>query len=375
MAPTIESRDTAATVQRETADKGVVHLAYIDGLRGLSALYIVFHHLASAVGYVHGWFVPFIRWGGYCVAVFITISGFCLMLPVTRAANTLRGGAPRFYWKRIRRILPPYYIALLCSILLYPTLTRGVVTFHELLHNPLRHSIVMHVLLVHNWSELTKYNFNGPLWSVAVECQIYVLFPLMVLLWHRFGAVRSVVGIGLVSCTAAVLLGYHGNVHYLLLFALGMWGAECAGDPRRLRWSAALIVPCIAGLVVGTVRWPLLGDVCVGALTALLLAREATESRSRIRQLLSWQPLRSVGLFSYSIYLMHDVPLLMLGVYMGRIGLWPAGWRYLFFASTAVPLLLGACYVFYLLFERPFVSKHAKTASVQEKLGAPPVMA
>lgn len=190
-------------------------------------------------------------------------------------------------------------------------------TFRELLHNPLRHSIVMHALLVHNWSELTKYNFNGPLWSVAVECQIYVLFPLMVLLWHRFGAVRSVVGIGLVSCTAAVLLGYHGNVHYLLLFALGMWGAECAGDPRRLRWSAALIVPCIAGLVVGTVRWPLLGDVCVGALTALLLAREATESRSRIRQVLSWRPLRSVGLFSYSIYLMHDVPLLMLGVYHG----------------------------------------------------------
>lgn len=60
---------------------------------------------------------------------------------------------------------------------------------------------------------------------------------------------------------------------------------------------------------------------------------------------------------------------------MGRIGLWPSGWRYLFFSVTAVPLLLGACCVFYLLFERPFVSKHAKSARVQEKLGTPPAMA
>lgn len=355
-------------------EKGVVHLGYIDGLRGACALYIVLHHLAAAVGYVDGWFVPFIRWGGYCVAVFITISGFCLMLPVSRAGVALRGGAVRFYRKRVRRIVPPYLVALLCSVLLYPALTRGVVRFRDLVREPLLHNIAAHALLVHNWSDWTKYTFNGPLWSVAVECQIYLLFPLLVMLWHWLGARLAVGVIGAVSVTAAVLLGYHGNVHYLLLFALGMWGAACAGDPAKLRYTGALMVPCALAVVLGTMRWPLLGDVGVGALTALLLAREATEERSLVRRALMWKPLRSVGLFSYSIYLVHEVPLLFLGQHPGVTTQWSAGARYALFSVTAVPAVVGLAYLFYLLFERPFVSRHAKVAVVQERLGAAAVL-
>ena len=361
--------ETSGVATREAMrEKGVVHLGYIDGLRGLCALYIVLHHMAGAIGYARGWFDYVVAWGGYCVAVFITISGFCLMLPVTRNGNVLRGGAGLFYRKRIRRILPPYYVALLLSVLVFPVLTKGAVRFTDLLHRPMLRDLWLHAVLLHNWSETTKYTFNGPLWSVAVECQIYVVFPLLVLLWRRLGARWAVACIGVVSVTAAVLLGYHGNVHYLLLFALGMWGAECAGNPSRLRYSGALLPVFTLGLVIGTVRWPLLGDVCVGALTALLLAREATESQSAVRRVLMWPPLRRLGLFSYSIYLVHDVPLLLLGASLGGLALWSPGWRYLFLAVTFVPALLGGAYLFYLAFERPFVSQHAKAATVQEKL-------
>ena len=254
-------------------------------------------------------------------------------------------------------------------MLLLPLLSVGQVTFAGLLAPPQAHSLLMHAVLLHNWSNATKYTFNGPLWSVAVECQIYVTFPLLVALWRRLPAPLAVTCVGAVSVAASVLLGYHGNVHYLLLFALGMWAAECAGNPARLRYSAMLVLPCVAAVVLGTVRWPLLGDVGVGALTALLLARGATQSHGVLPRALAWRPLRSLGLFSYSIYLVHEVPLLLLGVYAKPLLPWTPGWDYLLLTTTAVPLVLLLAYLFYLAFERPFLSHAAKVADAQEQPG------
>ena len=364
------SLDERKIAAAETRDKGVVHLAYIDGIRGFCALYIVLQHLLGVAGYTRGWLLLIVGWGGYCVAVFITISGFCLMLPVSKNANVLRGGAGLFYKKRVRRILPPYYFVLLLSVLVYPSLTRGVVTFRDLSQGLMLRSLAAHVVLLHNWSDETKYMFNGPLWSVAVECQIYVLFPLIVLLWRRLRAPLSLSCIAVFSIGASVLLGYRGNVHFLLLFALGMWGAESAGNLARLRYGIALIPLLGVGLVLGTVRVPIVGDICVGALASILLAQWATVSQSKLRNMLSWKPLATLGSFSYSIYLVHAIPLLLLAAYGPKLAGWSPGWRYALFLVTAVPVLLGISYLFYILFERPFISHHAKTAAVREKLGS-----
>ena len=57
--------------------------------------------------------------GHFGVSVFIILSGYCLMLPVARSPDGLiPGGSQAFLWRRARRILPPYYAALMLALLL-----------------------------------------------------------------------------------------------------------------------------------------------------------------------------------------------------------------------------------------------------------------
>ncbi|NYF53707.1 acyltransferase family protein [Tunturiibacter gelidoferens] len=87
-----------------------LQLDFIDGLRAIAALYILFHHALQSTGY----FPPalhFMGRGHDVVAIFITISGFYLALPLAQRGNW-NLEATRFYQKRMRRILPPYFAAI-----------------------------------------------------------------------------------------------------------------------------------------------------------------------------------------------------------------------------------------------------------------------
>ncbi len=104
-----------------------VRLHYLDGVRGLAALFVVWHHVWQFV-VVHNagkalpaWFRAFapLKLGGFGVAVFIVLSGYCLTIPVARStALDLAGGLRGFAFRRARRILPPYYAALILSAVL-----------------------------------------------------------------------------------------------------------------------------------------------------------------------------------------------------------------------------------------------------------------
>ena len=108
------------------------HIDFLDGLRALSALFVMFSHMWCQIwpatvppyGYGHrptGLTLVLTSWlyyGHFAVVVFIMLSGFCLMLPVVRGDDSLRGGTLQFLKRRAKRILPPYYFALLLSLLL-----------------------------------------------------------------------------------------------------------------------------------------------------------------------------------------------------------------------------------------------------------------
>ncbi len=115
-----------------------LHIEYLDSRRGLSALYVAAYHaylmyaadfategLRSASGALlvgTSW----VLFGRAAVAVFIVLSGYCLMLPVVQSPRQRwKVTFWSFMWRRAWRILPPYYGALACSaglILLVPAL-------------------------------------------------------------------------------------------------------------------------------------------------------------------------------------------------------------------------------------------------------------
>lgn len=166
------------------APDGRLHLAAVDGLRALAALFVVAHHIHRTLWWPNSPppgirpFVSPLLYGHYAVSVFIVISGFCLMLPVIRADGMLPGGVVRFFRRRALRILPPYYCAIAFTALFVD-------------HNIDKKQMLAHLFLVHNLWASTYNGINGTFWSIAVECQIYLLFPLLVLLWRCWGPVPT----------------------------------------------------------------------------------------------------------------------------------------------------------------------------------------
>jgi peptidoglycan/LPS O-acetylase OafA/YrhL len=97
-------------------------LAGLDGIRGLAALFVVLHHcwLSAFPGYPANTGPAWTGWllyGHFAVVVFIVLSGFSLAVSPARSRWQL-GGLGRFAQRRAWRILPPYWAALVVSLLI-----------------------------------------------------------------------------------------------------------------------------------------------------------------------------------------------------------------------------------------------------------------
>jgi peptidoglycan/LPS O-acetylase OafA/YrhL len=374
------------------ATKVALRLEYLDGLRAVAALYVVLFH--AGLGFLdaerplHGFARSLQRalsFGHDAVAVFIVLSGYCLMLPVARAPLTgqLERGIPNYIARRAWRILPPYFAALLgtlslialCPVLETPTKTIWADSFPAFEFGP----IASHLLLIHNLFPAWTHRINGPLWSVATEWQIYFFFPFVLLpVWRRFGA-------GLTLLTAFALGGgltwlapeAAGSAAswYLGLFGLGMCaaGIDFAARPaeQRLRervpWplvSLALLAAVGSGVTVLIKHWfrfmPY-SDALVGAATAATLLyltphalRPAEHRRPLLLRFLESGPMVALGRFSYSLYLTH-LPIVALCYFaLHRLGLSP-NTEMLSLVVLSLPLSLLLSYAFFWVFERRFV--------------------
>ncbi|HLK59711.1 MAG TPA: acyltransferase [Chthonomonadaceae bacterium] len=355
------------------------HFDYLDGVRALAALYVVADHARIHLVLPSGWTSRLTFWlqfGHFAVDVFIVLSGFCLMLPVARGDGTLRGGMKGFLARRARRILPPYYAAVALSLLLIWTLIGTPTGTHWDVSLPVSgRDILAHLLLVQDALPLVDgAKINHPLWSVAVEWQIYFLFPLLVSLWQRFGGARVAIVTTLLSYLAgvaavryALLEGMH--FQYIGLFALGMLGATFAFSPlqawkdQREHWPWGIIALGSLLLALGCgVVWrhvhgiTIYVDPLIGVSTAALLVALAPPRQNLLKSLMQWKPLVFVGGFSYSLYLIH-APLLQVVWQYGIRPLHPkpviSFWLLL---TVGTLLILLASYLFSLPCERPFIT-------------------
>jgi peptidoglycan/LPS O-acetylase OafA/YrhL len=351
------------------------HLAYVDGMRALAALYVVLNHawlqtwpVAVYGDHPSGWVLTLTGWlnhGVYAVIVFIVISGFCLMLPVVKRDGTMgAGGVPKFFRKRARRILPPYYAALVLSL-----------AFGVLLLAPNTHSlydetrpftlkaVILHVLLLHNLQMNTVTKISVPLWSIAVECQIYLLFPLLVLVRRRLGTAAVLGGTYIVGLALGDLLdktSFEGLVPiYVFYFALGMFAAEviCGERTKLYVWVGACAAVVFLALSLNPILLKTLWAhllVAICGMCALIVC--AQWPGNPLARLCAWRPVAWVGSFSYSLYLVHfPVQQLIWQDLVRPLGLSrEATFAIMVTLGTAAIILFA--YVFYLVFERPFTT-------------------
>lgn len=374
---------------------------HVDGIRAVAALYVACSHaflltLDSQRAVLPGLLLKLTDWlgdGELGVAAFIVVSGYCLMLPVLRTPDwTFSGGFKRFIARRARRIVPPYYAALVISIALY-VFSEHVVGRHVALQKFVPH-ILAHLALVHNlFSAGGAHYFNAALWSVALEWQIYFMFGLALLpLARRIGVFATMLlatGLGIVP-----RFFLHGVLDWTApwfvgLFVAGMGAAAVAHSPRlRFRELATRIPFGTAVAGAGAVTLGILlfqttenrealkvfEDLAAGIAVALGLAAVgvglAASSRTAVRvaALLSAKPLVFVGAFSYSLYLVHW-PLVVAAVaLMQRAGV-AAPLQFALALGVVIPATVVFAYGFYLVAERPFVSTFRRAAT-QRELGA-----
>ncbi|QLG89690.1 acyltransferase [Chitinibacter bivalviorum] len=177
------------------------HIAVVDGLRGLAILLVILFHYWQ----ITWWVIPIPLTGGQLnfefiqhagalgVELFFFLSAFCLTYP--HAKFMQQGGSlptlAHYTYRRAIKILPSYWLAMLLLLLLWPDMyptsaQRGYWT-----------DILMHLGFVHNLFGDTHGSINGVFWSLGVEVQFYVFFPLLAWAFRRkpwwvFGAMCAV---------------------------------------------------------------------------------------------------------------------------------------------------------------------------------------
>jgi peptidoglycan/LPS O-acetylase OafA/YrhL len=352
-------------------------LDYVDGLRAIAALWVVLHHAAETSVPARTLSVPWVGpivatlfFGQWAVIVFLVLSGFCLYYPCARkdpAQPRLSSGYGRYLARRWFRIAPAYVAACLLCLLMaaFPSLRTGRWQGTGPVYGA---TVVTHLLLVHNLFPAYATKIDYPMWSIGLEWQIYLLFPAVAWAFRRSS---GLVVTAVLLVTASLIRLWHGQcpgalstffrdgpIAYLFIFSAGMLAASLIVRGHEVTSQAALGVVAVAAMT--SVRLGsgngLVHDVatCAAAFCILVLAARAGSATGRW---LSAPPLVAVGVWSYSIYLVH-APLMHL--------CWLALLRLHLSADTTFAALLGALppvialsYGFHRLLERPFIRDRA----------------
>ncbi|HEU0194625.1 MAG TPA: acyltransferase [Gaiellales bacterium] len=345
-------------------------IAGLDGLRGLAALFVVLNHI-----FLRAWpgypvdHAPLMAsefiYGRFAVIVFIVLSGFSLGLAPARTGWRLDSiGA--FARRRAWRILPPYWAALAFSLLMtwYVVAQPGWAV-------PDGRSVAVYGLLTQD--AVSAGSPNRAFWSIAIEAQLYILLPLLLLAVRRVSALAMVATVAGIVVTIG-LLGPHVALmndalvrftpDLAVLFAIGVLasGIVTAGDHIRTRpwgwYSLAAALPVVALIVArgsawtnGNLFWV---DLAWGPAIACFLVAVATTRPRPVVSVLDSRPLRSLGSFSYSLYLTHAP--IVIAVSYGLVIGWvaPGTTRFLVLSVILLPLTIAFARVFAAAFELPF---------------------
>ncbi len=340
------------------ADGRLTRLPALDGVRALAILLVVAGHFGDFSGL-----------GVAGVSLFFVLSGFLitrLLVAELERSGKLRFG--RFYWRRACRIIPAYLLWVGITWLILGHMSKPED----------RSSLLGLLTYTYNYTTPAAYGFNSiihPAWSLAVEEQFYLLWPLalsLLTIRRARGALLAFFGVVVAwRFAASIVLGLpHTYLDWAFetnagTLALGCWlalhtmrgGTVWWTRFARPGWLTAVIGITICAVALGLqeLAGAAVWAVPLTALVMFLIISLALESGSR--SVLAHPLLRWIGAISYPLYLWH-----LWGLAIGeRLPL--RHWLQLVAAVAASVILASASY--YLL-ERPILrwrdSRHGQSA-------------
>ncbi|HKP11022.1 MAG TPA: acyltransferase family protein, partial [Blastocatellia bacterium] len=341
------------------------------------------------------------------------ISGFCIHLRWAKARAAGRPPQTGFvaFWKRrIFRLYPPYLIALACYMFVLMLEGKIVITGF------FAFDLGVHLVMLHNVSFETAYSFNGAFWTLAIEEQLYLAYFLLLFLRRRLGwkwTLAICFGVRLLwfafstglNPLLASLFGQpfsnqshsfgvqipinEGALFHWFTWVLGAFAVEGAvGLVKVPAWCRNLWLGLVAlttaaalayfdrtGSIAGVshvVVWLVIDPLWGLGFFCIVNAAVAREQKWRMARRIprAIALLAAVGIFSYSLYLMHELILThFLRMTSGWFGVTDNGLT-LFSLLVLSPVCVAFAWAFFQLFERPFIPKPADAAAELAAAGA-----
>jgi peptidoglycan/LPS O-acetylase OafA/YrhL len=302
-------------------------------MRGIAVLLVLWYHIweISWLPAPASWLQWIPETGFIGVHLFFFLSGFVITYPFVRAALA---GEPRpswrhFAWRRFIKIVPSYVlsIAIAYAIGYAATARFGAAPWQE---------VLAHLLFIHTWWQSTYGSINGVLWTLAIEVEFYLIFPI---LWWCFSGRPLLTAVVMTAVALAwriaaqkccfdvqMPLLVENLPGYLDIFACGMLSAwTFARYGHRLRGSRiSLGMPLVATAGVAALCMLLIGmyngryspqwEVALQILTRPLygisfgaIAIGSLAAPRAWQVLLANPPLRFFAIISYNLYLYHQM--------------------------------------------------------------------
>ncbi len=311
-------------------DSAKKHIDFLDQIRGIAIVAVfLFHSLGTAFSHDQlpwgSWLRDFnvsssflcllplsLGWAG--VSVFFVVSGFCIHLSFSRNPSWRNFGIRRFF-----RIYPPYFFAVLLFALVLPwsRVDNGLSGAAQ---------IGSHLALLHNFDSRLYFGISPAFWSIAIEAQLYVLYPVLLALVARLGWRRSLgyiavleLGLRLVLAITLVIKGRMVSpplgglpLLYWYSWSIGVAVAEAylLGRPIPFSNHSVLLWSVIAIGSNFVKPFASFSFLFFALLTATVIAKllRYPQAPFRLPVFLS-RSFSIIGVWSYSIYLLHQ-PLL-----------------------------------------------------------------
>ena len=323
------------------------YLPSIDSLRALAVLAVIIYHVD--VNYLPGGFLG--------VDLFFVLSGYLISsLIIKEYRKTGSLNLYNFYIRRARRLLPAVYFMITVGLVV-------MVLFNEVLLRKSHLDAIFGYIYSSNWwyifhklDYFDSFGAQSPfkhLWSLAIEEQFYMIFPLLFLLVNRKKKSKDgtyklnknflyvVLGLILVSLIAHILLFdinnisriYFGTDTRAFSLLVGVVGAilypmerlHAKVTPQQNMLYSVVSLVSIATLITVMIytseynTWLYRGGFLLVAILGLIVIISSGKQHTLMSRLLSFKPVVFIGKISYSLYLWH-FPVLVLTTPVSEIG-------------------------------------------------------
>ena len=295
----------------------LTYRADIDGLRAVAITSVVAYHID--LPWAHGGFIG--------VDVFFVISGYLIGSMVYREIRTGRFSILQFYRRRAKRILPALFVVLgfgyVAAILLLSPHEAKVFAAEALTALASSSNIFYSWLASDYFSPDTKFNPLLMTWSLGVEEQFYILFPLLMFLLRKANWLVQFSTLALLaslSFAANVWGATHSPVFTFFLLPTRFWELAAGvllgiaeanrplvstSAPLFIRHSLSILGLLLIGMSIVTLDHSRPIPSYAGLLPVTGAILLIGTQGGVVNWLLSLKPIRTIGLLSYSWYLWH----------------------------------------------------------------------